>query len=55
MRVCCQVAHQTLSGVYRTLTDALGPRANEHATLRNSLGVLRYNSSDSLGAQTNDH
>jgi hypothetical protein len=39
MRVCYQVAHQTLSG-------APGPSANKPATLGNSLVALRYNSSD---------
>jgi hypothetical protein len=41
MRVCCQVAHRTLSG-------ALGPGANKPATLGNPPGALRYNSSNCL-------
>jgi hypothetical protein len=41
MRVCCQVAHRTLSGVP-------GPWPNEPTTLGNSLGAFRYNSSDYL-------
>jgi hypothetical protein len=42
MRVCCQVAHRTLSG-------APGPRPNEQATLEIPLGVLCYNSLDMSG------
>jgi hypothetical protein len=56
MRVCCQVAHRTLSGVHRTVTGAPGPRASEQATLENSLGALRYNSPDCpVSQRSNDH
>jgi hypothetical protein len=41
MRVCCQVAHRTLSG-------APGQAANEQAILGNFMGTLRYNSPDCL-------
>jgi hypothetical protein len=44
MRVCYQVAHRTVSG-------APGLHASKHATLRNSLGTLRYNSLDCLMSQ----
>jgi hypothetical protein len=40
------LAHQTLSGVHRTLSSAPGPEASKPATLGNSLSVLRYNSPD---------
>jgi hypothetical protein len=39
MRVCCQVAHRTVSG-------APDQAANEQATLENFMGALRYNSPD---------
>jgi hypothetical protein len=45
IRVCCQVAHRTLSG-------APGPGAKELATLGNSLGVLCYNLSNMSGEPT---
>jgi hypothetical protein len=48
MRMCYQVAHRTLSGVHRTLSDAPGLRPNEPATLGNSPSMLHYNSLDCL-------
>jgi hypothetical protein len=50
-----KMAHRTMSGVHQTLSGAPGQPANEHATLGNSLDVLRYNSPDCpVSQQSND-